>query len=145
MEPSHLNIVNGIIADEDVNVLEYETVSEHIISQVKQQSLILQFNRKERVRTLADASVIDVAPDRIINPELLFQRCLIVSQSGSMSLEEMLAFELSPFPPSLFKGQNLFRKADKPQLLHVIVDEGQRNTPDILCHNAFRRTDIHVF
>ena len=105
MEPSHLNIVNGIIANEDVNVLEYETVSEHIISQVKQQSLILQFNRKERVRTLADASVIDVAPDRIINPELLFQRCFIVSQSGSMYLEEMLAFELSPFPHPCLKDR----------------------------------------
>lgn len=31
-------------------------------------------------------------------------------------------YELSPFPPALFEARNIFRKADKPQLAHAILD-----------------------
>ena len=33
-----------------------------------------------------------------------------------------MSYELSVFPPSLFEARNIFRKADKPQLAHAIVD-----------------------
>lgn len=54
--------------------------------------------------------------DRIIDPYLLFQRLLVVSQSRDLSLDEVMAHELSPYTPSLFKGKNQLRLPDKAQL-----------------------------
>ena len=63
-----------------------------------------------------------IAPDRTIDPALLFQRFLVVSRSGDLSLEEVLRYELSSYPPALFETRNILRKADKPQLAQAIRD-----------------------
>ena len=76
--------------------------------------------RKEKAKTMGDASAVKVAADRNIDPALLFKRLLVVSRSGDVSLEESLSYELSPFPPALFDANNIFRKADKPQLAKAI-------------------------
>ncbi|CAB3994258.1 Hypothetical predicted protein [Paramuricea clavata] len=73
--------------------------------------------RELKSRTLASARAVKVAEDRTVDPALLFQRFLVVSQTGDLSLEEVLSYELSPYPPSLFEAKNLLRKADKAQLL----------------------------
>ena len=70
---------------------------------------------------------IKVAPDRTIDSALLFQHFLIVSQTGEPSLEEVMCYELSPFPPALFEAGNIFRKADKPQLAHAICDHASNH------------------
>ena len=59
---------------------------------------------------------------RTIDPALLFQSFLVVSRSGDLSHEEVLSYELSPFPPALFETRNIRRKPDKPQLAHAIKD-----------------------
>ena len=64
---------------------------------------------------------VKIAPDHI-HPALLFQRFLVVSRSGDISLEEVLTYELSPYPPALFEIGNILRKADKPQLVQAIRD-----------------------
>ena len=33
-----------------------------------------------------------------------------------------MSYELSLFPPALFEARDVFRKADKPQLAHVISE-----------------------
>jgi len=63
---------------------------------------------------------VKIAPDRNIDPALLFQRFLVVSRSEDLSLEEVLTYELSPYPPALFETWNILRKADKPQLAQAI-------------------------
>ena len=63
-----------------------------------------------------------IAPDRTIDAVLLFQRFLVMSRSGDLSLDEVLSYELSPFPPALFETRNILRKADKPQLAQAIRD-----------------------
>jgi hypothetical protein len=75
------------------------------------------YKRKLKARMLASARMVKVAEDRTIDPALLFQRFLVVSQTGDLSLEEVLSYELSPYPPSLFEEKNLLRKVDKAQLL----------------------------
>ena len=65
---------------------------------------------------MGSSSAVIVAPDRTIDANLLFQRFLVVSRTGDLSLEEVMQFELSPYPPSLFEDRNIMRKADKPQL-----------------------------
>jgi hypothetical protein len=44
----------------------------------------------------------------------------LVSKLGDLSLEEVLTFKLSSYPPALFETSNILRKADKPELAQVI-------------------------
>lgn len=72
------------------------------------------------MKTLASAKAVKVADERMIEPSLLFQRFMVVSQSGDLSLDEVMQYELCPYPPSLFEAQNLLHKPDKPALLEAI-------------------------
>jgi len=65
---------------------------------------------------------VNIAPDRTIDPALLFQRFLVMSRSRDLSLGEVLSYELNPCPPALFEARNMFRKANKPQLAQAIRD-----------------------
>ena len=74
------------------------------------------FKRKDKAKTLANISSVKVALERTIDPGLLFQRYLVVSKLGVLSLEDVMKYELSPFPPALFEARN------KPQLANAITD-----------------------
>ena len=76
--------------------------------------------RNTRVKTLATARAIKITEDRTIDPALLFQRFLVVSQSGHLNLSEVTEYELSPYPPSLFEAKDCLRKTDKAQLVEAI-------------------------
>ena len=108
-DPSLRNIVNGVVANDNVNVHEFESIGRNIIeSVIGQPAFTFSFKRKDKAITLGDMSVIKVAPDQVIDPALLFQRVLVVSKAGELSLEEFMGYELSPFPPSLFEARNVF-------------------------------------
>ena len=53
------------------------------------------FKRKDKAKTLANISSVKVAPERTIDPGLLFQRFLVVSKLGVLSLEDVMKYELS--------------------------------------------------
>ena len=108
---------------EAVNVHEYEYVGCIIIHKMKgQPAFTFSFSRKDNAVTLGQQSTIKIAADRTIDSALLLQRFMVVSQTGELSLEEVMRYELSSFPPTLFEVRNVFRKADKPQLAHAIRD-----------------------
>ena len=72
-----------------------------------------------------------------------FQCFLVVSRSGDLSLEEVLTYELSPYPPALFETRNILRKADKPQLAQAI----QEYTKDVSSEavmNTVPATDCYI-
>ena len=79
-----------------------------------------------------------MAPDCIIDPALLFQYFVVVSRSGDLSLDEVLSYELSPFPPALFRLGTFFEKRTNLNLLrqfeimlqtyHVTPTSSQKNT-----------------
>ena len=120
------NVVTGVVADEGVNVHEYKSVGCKIMQKmIGQPAFTFSFSRKDKAITLGQTSAIKVAPDRTIDSALLFQRFLVVSQTGELSLEEVMRYELTPFPPALFEARNVFRKADKPQLAKAICDHAQ--------------------
>jgi len=62
------------------------------------------YKRKSKVKTLAYARGVKVSEERTIDPVLLFQRFLVVSQSGELCLEDAMKYELSPYHPLLFEG-----------------------------------------
>ncbi|KAJ8027661.1 hypothetical protein HOLleu_32864 [Holothuria leucospilota] len=63
-----------------------------------------------------------------IDTSLLFHRFLVLSRTGDLSLEDVMKYELSPFPPSLFEDNDIFRKADKPKLAQALIAHCN-NTP----------------
>jgi len=46
----------------------------------------------------------------------------VVSQTADLSLDEVMAYELSPYPPSLFEAKHLLRKPNKAQLMAAIKE-----------------------
>ena len=112
-----------------MNVHEFESVgNEVIVNMVGQPIFGISFKRKYRSKTLADDSTIKVAQDRVIDPALLFQRLLFISNSGNVSLEDALCYELCPFPATLFEGKEVLRRADKPQLANVVAEFASRES-----------------
>jgi len=66
-DPSLRNIVNGVVAKEFVNVHEYEEVGRMIMhNMVGKPTFTFPFRRKDKARTLGEASAVTVAPDRTI-------------------------------------------------------------------------------
>ena len=138
------NIVTGTEANSDVNVDQYESIGEGIISKMIGQPVFsYSFSRKDRVKTVASASSVKVAQDQTIDPALLFQRLLIVAQTGDVELTTVLDHELCPFPPSLFEAKNVLRKADKPQLATAITKFTSSSSDDSVV-NEIPVTDRYV-
>ena len=143
-DPTLRNVVNGIVAGPDVNVHAYESVGNKIIEDIVGKSAFTyKFKRKDRAQTLGNISAVKIAPDRTTDPALLFQRFLVVSRSGDLSLEEVLTYELSPYPPALFEARNILRKADKPQLAKAIRDHAADLSSEAVM-NSIPKTDCYV-
>ena len=97
--------MNSVVDDGDVNVHEFESVGRNIMDKMIGQSVFsISFKRKDKAKTLANISLVKVAPERTTFPGLLFQRFLVISKLGVQSLEDVKKYELSPFPPALFEA-----------------------------------------
>ena len=89
------NIVTGVAAREDVNIHDIESIGQRLVEEVKGQSVFsYSFKRRRKVKTLASASALKVngEGERTIDPALLFQRMLIMSQTGDISLEDVMGY-----------------------------------------------------
>ena len=105
------------MANKDINVHEYEAVGNKTIERMIEQPVFsFSINRTEKAKTLGNFTALQVAPHRTIDSSVLFQRFLLVFQTGDLSLEDVMSFELRPYPSSLFEDNKILRKADKPQL-----------------------------
>ena len=58
----------------------------------------MEFKREDSAKTMAHASAIQVGKDQSIDPNLLFQCLLVLSQTTELSLEGAMAYETSPYP-----------------------------------------------
>ena len=65
---------------------------------------------------------------------------LVVSQTGDLQINEMMNYELSPYPMSLFEAKNILRQLDKPQLA-----EAKRNYALPKSDNAMTQSQITMF
>ena len=132
------------MAGPDVNVHEFESVGNKIIEDIiRKSAFTYKFKRKNRAKTLGNISAVKIAPDRTIDPALLFQRFLVVSRSGDLSLEEVVTYELSFYPPTPFETRNILRKADKPQLAQAIRVHAADLSSDAVM-NSVPKTDCYV-
>ncbi|XP_033103662.1 uncharacterized protein LOC117106409 [Anneissia japonica] len=107
-ESTMRNIITGINADKDVDVEELFTIGEETVKNMEGQWVFpYSYRRKNKAKTLASARAIKVSEDQTIDPALLFQRFLLVSQSRDLCLDEVMKYELSPYPPSLYGVESL--------------------------------------
>ena len=121
------NIVNGLVAAENVNVYSYREIGDKIVGNMIGKSVFdHKFKRKDKAITLGSNSSVKVTPDKVIDPALLFQRFLVISKSGDLLLEDVLNHELSQHPPSLFEAKHIPRKSDKPQIANSIKEYEQK-------------------
>lgn len=143
-DPTLRNIVTGVVAEDNVNVDNYAEVGKQIIEKMEGQ-LVFSYSckRKEKARTLGDASGVKVATESKIDPALLFQRLLVISKAGDFSMEEVLDHELSPFPPALFEANSILRKPDKAQLAKAI-DDHACSLSDEAVTSSVPKTDGYV-
>ena len=89
----------------------------------------LHLQRKDKVKTLSDSFSVKASQDRSIDPALLLQRILVISNAGDFSLEEVLDCKLSPFPQALFEASYIMRKPEKTQLAKAIDEYASSSSP----------------
>ena len=100
------NILTGINANEDVNVQDFFKIGRDIVQEMDGQ-LVFSYSHKRSLnaKTLASSKNIKVSADRSIDPALLFQRFLVISQTGNLWLVDAMSYELCLYPMSLFEGK----------------------------------------
>ncbi|CAJ1064633.1 hypothetical protein SNEBB_002215, partial [Xyrichtys novacula] len=114
------NIITGINANEDINVQDLSEIGKDVQKMDGQSVFSYSHKRSLKVKTLASSKNVKVSEDRSIDPALLFQRFLVVSQTGDLRLDKVMSYELCLYPMSLFEGKHILRQSDKPQLAEAI-------------------------
>ena len=109
------------MATKDVNVTRFQDLGTRVVQElIGKAAFTCSFKRSLKARSFAFSSAVKVSGEQSIDPALLFQRLLVVSQSGDISIDAAMKYELCPYPPSLFEATDIMRKADKPQLTDSI-------------------------
>ncbi|KAG1684201.1 hypothetical protein GQR58_009491 [Nymphon striatum] len=81
------NIITGVTAKEDVNVHDLFKVGSDIVKKMDDHSAYsYSHKRSSKAKTLAFSMAVKDAEDRTIDPALLFQRFLVVSQTGDLQI-----------------------------------------------------------
>ncbi len=128
-----VNIVNGQVADEKVNVHSALAIGESMAADFKSHlpsgfynaihSKVVTMETMKKGVKLADRTIYDM--------EKLYARLLVISQRRDISLETLMCYELAPLPPALFDEFGSMRKSSKSQLLHRLAVWGEETTdPD---------------
>ena len=120
-DPSLRNIATGEHALSIVNVDTAQAVGTSILSSMDGHTPAeYTFKRKDQAVTLGVKSSVKIDGDQVqVDPQLLFQRLVIVAQKCD-ELESALKYELCSYPPALFDSSLLLREAKKPALADAI-------------------------
>ena len=116
-----INIMTGVHAERSVNVEKAREVGQSILdSMTGKAGAEYSFTKSNQALTFVAKSSIKVDVEKIqVDPQLLFQRLIIASQS----LDDMSAifkYELCCYPPSLFDSSLMLPKLQKPALADAI-------------------------
>ena len=139
------NIINGVVADMNVNVDDCFKIGSALIKKMEHQSIFkFSFKRSDKVKNLSTDAV-STKNDIIIDPSLLFQRFLVVSNSTPIKINEVVKFELCSYAPAIFESLEVLRKANKPQITEEIVKMiSKSNGPEHIANNSRQQIDQYV-
>ncbi|XP_076043760.1 uncharacterized protein LOC143026863 [Oratosquilla oratoria] len=100
------SIVIGITADSSANVNRTKAVGEKILEKLYGKNVLdYSFSKKDTAVLLGHAQQLNIDGERVnIDPQQLFQRLLAtgIAQADESDVDQLLQFELSPHPTSLF-------------------------------------------
>ena len=86
------------------------------------------FIRKDQIEKIRVKELVMDAKKVTVDPQLLFQRQLILSNKIDHSIDDLLKYELSTLPTALFDKHGLLREANKPQLAEALPTTPQDDT-----------------
>ena len=123
------NIVTGEIAHESINSEKYLEIGNHSIDTLIDKDIFnYTFSRSAKVKNMGSKNVVKLKDeDTGIDPSLLFQRMVILSQGDEIEVNDLIDYELCPYPPSLFGSFAFLRKAEKSQVTKAIVTYVKNN------------------
>ena len=67
-----------------------------------------------------------------------------MSRTGHLSLEEVMRYDLSPYPSPLFEDKKILRKANKPQQAQTIDDHCNKIPSSEATSDAIQKTERYV-
>lgn len=133
-----------MIASNGTNVDDLIGIGSHIVNGlVGKQAFEVSLKRTDRVQTIADDSKVKNLSGEVHRPRMLFQRLLITSRAGEVSLEDALEYELSPVPATLFQPGGLMREADKPLLASALTDSIVEASQDLIADSEHQLGELH--
>ena len=133
------NIETGVVADTSVNVDRAKEIGDVIVRGMEGKNIIdYTFKRSSQVVTLGAKNSLKVGGEEIsIDPQILFQRLIAVSDDTLDNTEEIFSNELSSRPSALFDSSGLLREAQKPALAAAIWEQGDCSGEEILPDTKF--------
>ena len=133
-----INLSSGVVTTNDVqkDLMRAQVVGEETLEKFMTERLrgdiagfydpIPQLKLRTFSSMLKDASMnIDKGKLVLKANSKLFSRMLIIAQTRSLDLHEVLKYELGPLPWSLSTVHGCFMKTDKSKLLHLLEQYSQ--------------------
>ena len=119
------SIVSGVVAHESVNVDHAGDIGQTILKCMQGKSIHeYSFKRKQQATTIGSKAAVAINKEHVqIDPQLLFQRLLIVATNEFMELQDLFKYELCSYPAALFETTFVPRQADKPVLAGALWNE----------------------
>ena len=126
------NITTGLIAPDSVNVQDAFLVGSQILKSLEGQNpLTAKIPKETLVKQFPSTAVIsnrnkdNLKDASVLDPNLLFQRALSLSTSSELdlTLEKCLAYELSPYPLSIFDECGFLRSGNKADLASYLLEK----------------------
>ena len=115
------NIVSGVSADRNVNVEQAKEVGETILKNLEGKVTDnLEFKQSWQLNTFNDGCKSIGATTPKLKPIDLFQRCIMISAKLDLRCSDVMKYELTPYPVSLFEGLHMMNEARKPAFADAI-------------------------
>ena len=114
-----MNIANGLIATDKVNVHEGISIGEEMAKAIQNSLPQGFYDPLKRTVTTMQVIKTGIAVDSktVYDLETLYSRLRILSQQRSIDLKHVFSYELSPLPFSLFDEYGDMRKEVKASLM----------------------------
>ncbi|RUM44712.1 MAG: hypothetical protein DSY80_04115, partial [Desulfocapsa sp.] len=118
---SLVNIANGMVAQEGVNVERSREVGEHILASMVGESVDnFTFRKVDQAVTLGSKTVVKIKGESVkVDPQLLFKRLILVGERQE-DLPSLFKYELCTHPPALFESASLPLQANKAVLADAL-------------------------
>ena len=108
------NIATGVSAGGDVNVEQAAAIGKNIIKGIEgKMTDDMHFKQANQVTTFKGSKTSGNSSIKL-KPDELFQRCIIIASKLSLEYTNVLKYELTPYPTSLFEDPHIMNEANKP-------------------------------